>query len=83
MGVGDAHQFEQALHAAILAPAAMQRIEHSIRLCGREPRRQIVGRIDLDDIEAFFAQRVRASPPRHEADFALRRTAAKKYCDAC
>ncbi len=43
MGVGHPQQFEQALHAAILAPAAMQRVEDDIgrggaKLGGRDRR---------------------------------------------
>ena len=37
MRIGDAHPFQQALHAAILAPAAVQRVEHDV---GRRSRRR-------------------------------------------
>ena len=55
MGVGNAHQFQQALHRAVFAEAAMQGIEHRIGLGLEQLLAGIVAGIDAHRLEAFLA----------------------------
>src|SRR5208282_2854915 len=79
MRVRDAHQFEQALHAAVFAPAAMQRVEHGIGPGGDELLFQMLRRIDLDHVETFVTQGLRAALAGDEAHLAFRGTSAQQH----
>ena len=48
MRVGQAQPFQQALHAAILAPAPVQRVEDHVGGYLGEARAEIGGGVDLD-----------------------------------
>src|SRR4051812_3720641 len=79
MGIGDTQPLERALDAAILAPAAMQGIEGAIGFRLEKLRGRIFGRIDLNDIEALFAQRLCTARSRRKAYLAFRRAAAQQH----
>ena len=76
MGVGDREPLEDALDAAVLAPAAVQRIEGDV---GPEPGqhlRQVRAGVDFDDLKSLLPQRSRTLATRHERYVTLGRTAA-------
>ena len=75
MGVGQAEPVEHALDAAILAEAAVQRVEDDIGARMRQRVNdggQVVGHVDGDDLEAGFAQRDDAFAAGRERDLAFR-----------
>jgi hypothetical protein len=82
MGVGNGEPLEQALDAAVLAPAAVQGVEDDVGLRGRQRRREIRRGVDLDDLESLSPQRSRALATRRERYLALGRMAAHQHCDA-
>ncbi len=53
MGIGDAHSLEQALDAAVLAEAAMERVEAEIRLHFGQFLPDIAADIDARHAEAL------------------------------
>ena len=55
MRVGNMHQLEQTLHAAVLAPAAMQPVE-SLSVSPLAAFRKVIADIDLDNVEALLTQ---------------------------
>ncbi len=55
MRVGDFHQLQEALHTAIFAPAAVQRVESGVRLCLAQALSYVVADIYLCHLEAFIA----------------------------
>ena len=81
MRVGHAQDFEQALHATILAPAPMQRIEGDVRLRFQNLIRKIAPRVDLGHMVTAALQRFRADAPRDEAHLALRTPSALQNRD--
>lgn len=76
MGVGNAEPFEDALHAAILAPPPVQRVQHHIGRGLRQARDEVRACVDLDDVKSFAPQRGRAFTPGDERHVALGRPAA-------
>ena len=82
MGVGDPEPLEDALDAAVLAPAAVQRVEGDVGPRLAERRREVGAGVDLDDLESLLPQRSRALATRHERNLTLGRTAAHQHCDA-
>ena len=62
MGVGDAHQLEQALHAAVLAPAAVQGIEADLGFQLGQALGKIATGVDARDLVAGALQRLRRRP---------------------
>ena len=74
-------QLEQALHAAVLAPAAVQRIEADLGLDCGELLGEIAAGIDARDLVAGAFQRSRAGLARVEADLALGGQAAHQHGD--
>src|SRR6478672_3136753 len=82
MGIWDAQPFEQALHATVLAPAAVQGVEGAIDPCLEQLRCRVFPGIDLDDIEAFVAKRARTAGSRRKAHLPFRRTTAQQHSHA-
>ena len=72
MGIGQPQPFEDALHAAILAPASVKGVENRIGAQGGQPLHQVVARIDLRDGISRLAQPDGAVPARYQRDLALR-----------
>ena len=56
MGIGQLLPFEEPLHTAILAPAAVERIEDDIGGDLGQTRNKVGARIDLDHVESFCPQ---------------------------
>ena len=81
MRVGDAEQLEHALHAAVLAPAAVQRVEADLGLDGAQLVGEIAAGIDARHLIAGAFQRIRAGLARVEADLALGGQAAHQHGD--
>src|SRR6056297_3212237 len=71
MGVGDAHPFQQALDAAILAPAAVQGVENDVGFDLGQALREVGAGIDLDHVISLAAQRLGAALTRAERHLAL------------
>ena len=63
MGIGDAQPFQDALHAAILTPAAMQGVEGDIGLNFGQTRGKIGAAIDLDHLISGLPQGFGAFAP--------------------
>src|SRR6185312_361964 len=82
MGVGQAHQFQETLHGAVLAESAMQRIKYRIRARPKQLIAGIVARIDADGFEAFLGQGLHHTPPGRERDLALGRASTHQDRDA-
>src|SRR6185437_14432872 len=76
------HQFQQALHGAILAESSMQRIKYSVRLHPVELIAGIVAGIDTDWLEAFLRQRLHHATAGRQADVPFGRAAAHQNRDA-
>ena len=81
MGIGNAHPFEDALNAAVLAPAPVQRIEGDIGLQRGETRAEIGAGIDLSNGITLFPQRFRAFMPGRQRHLALGGRATHQYRD--
>ena len=73
MRVGNRKHFEDALHAAVLAEAAVQRVEAHIRIDRRELTCEISIDVDLGDAIAVLTQRLPDRRAGVETDIALRR----------
>jgi hypothetical protein len=71
MGVGNAHQLEQALHAAVFTPAPVQGIEADVRLDAEQPVGEIAAGVDARDLVSSRFQRVRTRLAGVEAHLAL------------
>ena len=71
MRIGDAKPFQQALDAAILAPAAMQGVEADVGAQFGQPRRQIGAAIDLRHLVTSLPQGLGAFAPRDKRHFPL------------
>ena len=84
-GVGQGHDVEQALDAAVLAEATVQRVENHIRLCGLyrgDKFGHVAWHVDLAHIETAGAQGFARSLAGDERDRALLGVAAHQYGDA-
>src|SRR6266702_2817195 len=81
MGIGEAHQFQQALYGAIFAETAMQGIEHRIRLCLEQLLAGIVAGIQRAGVKAFLAQRLDHAASRRERDFPFGGTPTHQHGD--
>ena len=82
VGVGDPQPLQQALHAAVLAPAAVERVEHDVGARVRKPPDQVRPGVDLNHGIARGPQRGCALGARDEGDLALGRPAAQQHRDA-
>ncbi len=82
MGIGQAQPFQDALHRAVFAEAAMQGVEHRVGFGGFELRHQVFAGIDLDRIEAFFLQGLHHAAAGRQRDLALGGAAAHQHGDA-
>ena len=79
--VGDAQQLEQALHAAVLAPAPVQGVEADLGLHLGELLGEIAAGIDARHLVAGAFQRLGAGLARVEAHLALGRQPAHQHGD--
>ena len=80
-GVGDAQQFQRALHRAVLAEAAVQRDEAALEALALELRQVALGRVEGMRIDALGLQRLQHAAARHQRDLALGRVAAHQHGD--
>src|ERR1700684_1206182 len=83
MGIGHAQEFEHALHRAVLAAAAVQRVEHHLgagieRL---DHRAQIARHVDFAHVIAQILERLGAFAPAHQRDLAFGGPAAHQHGD--
>ena len=76
MRIGYAQDLEQTLHATILAPAPMQRIEADIGLHFQDLIGQIAPCIDFADAIAMAFQRLGTALAGHQTDRAFGAPAA-------
>ena len=81
MGVGDAERLKHALDAAILAEAAMQRIEADIGAKLGEPGRHVAADIEAGRAVALRFERCGAGLAGAERHFALGRPTAHQHGD--
>ena len=79
-GVGQLHQFQRALHRAILTAPAMQGNEHPVKLFIVQRRQRFVCRVKRVGIHPTAQQRIQHRVAAHQRHFALCRTAAKHHC---
>ena len=82
MRIGNAHQFQQALHRAVLAEAAMQSIEDSIGVGAKQLIAGIVTGIHHHRIEAFFRQSLHHAAPGGQRDVAFGGASTHQHGDA-
>jgi hypothetical protein len=84
VGVGNAHQLEDALDAAILAPAAVQRVEDGIgrRREGFDKGRHVVANVDFGHLVARLSQTLRAGVSGDQRNLSLGRGPAHQNCDS-
>ncbi len=80
MGIRNFRHLKNALHAPVLAPRAVQRIESHVGLEFRQPEGQVMAGIQLGDPVACFAQCGGAGPAGDEADLPFRRQTAHQHC---
>ena len=66
MGIGDAHQVEHALHAAVLARRTVQRVEDEIGLRRGKARGDVAAHVDPRDAVAVRLERIGATVARQE-----------------
>src|SRR5438067_13895821 len=83
MCVGKLQQFQQPLHTAVFAPAAMKCVQHHIGFGFAEPLRDIFGGIDLNYIKAVISQCLGTGAPGYEANIAFGRPTAEQDRDSC
>ena len=81
MGIFEPHQVEHALHRAILARDAVERVEHDVGLCRGKPLRDIAVHVDARDAMAARFERVGDAIAAHQRHFALGRPAAHEDGD--
>src|SRR6478735_1616014 len=81
MGVGDADRLKHALDAAILAEAAMQRIEADVWAKRCELGRHVAPDIEAGHAVALRFERLGAGLAGTERDFPFRRPAAHQHHD--
>ena len=83
VGVRNAEPVEHALDRAILAEAAMQRVEHGIgaRVEGAQHRAKVAADLDRHHIVAGFAQSDDDLAPAGQADLAFGGHAAIEHCN--
>ena len=82
MGVGKAHPFEEALHGAVLAEAAMKGVEHrerSVRAHRRQPRGEVPPGIDHGHVVTSLPQGSRAFTRRGQGHLSFRRESACQH----
>jgi hypothetical protein len=79
MGVGDAQPFEQALHAAILAPAAMKRVERDVGGDLGKTLGEVRTCVHLHHVIPFCPQGGRAFATRRQRHLALGRGSAHQH----
>ena len=66
MGIRDAHQIKHALHAAVLAGRAVQRVEDEIGLRLGKARGDVAAHVDAGDAVAVRLERIGATVARQE-----------------
>ena len=81
MGVGDAERLQHALDAAILAEAAMQRVEADVGAKLGELGRHVAPDIEAAHAVALRFERLGAGLAGAERDFPFRRPAAHQHRD--
>ena len=81
MGVGDADRLEHALDAAVLAEAAMQRVEAHVGAKRGELGRHVAPDIEAGHAVALRFERLGAGLAGTERDFPFRRPAAHQHRD--
>src|SRR6478672_4628877 len=81
MGVGDAERLQYALNGAVLAEAAMQRVEADVGAKLGELGRHVAPDIEAGHVEALRFERLGAGLAGTERDFPFRRPAAHQHHD--
>ena len=81
MRIGNVQDLEQPLHASVLAPLPMQRVEADIGLELHQDLGDVATDIDLGHLEAFLAQCRRAAFAGDKADRPLGRPATHQHRD--
>src|SRR5581483_8890610 len=80
-GVGNRHRLEEALDAAVLAVAAVERVERDLDALGAEVGGHVPADRDLDDVVAALSQRGRRGTRAPLRDLALGGEAAAQHPD--
>jgi hypothetical protein len=80
-GVGNAEQFQRALHRAVFTPAAMQIDERALRTEGLERRQVVHRRIESKGIDPARLQRGEHALARHQRHLALGGKTAHEHRD--
>src|SRR5512136_1433443 len=81
MSIGNAERLEYALDAAILAEAAMQRVEAHVGAELGEPGRHVAGDVEAGRAVALCLERRGAGLARAQRHFPFRRPAAHQHGD--
>ena len=81
MGIGDGQGLQHPLHAAVLAPGAVQGVEGGVRLDPRQDLGHVAPGVHFADLGAQSSQGVGAGLARHQRYVAFRRKAAHQDGD--
>ena len=81
MGIGQLQHFEDALDGAVLADAAVQRVEDDVGLQPRQHVADVARDVDAGDPKPLAFQRAGAGFARSQRHLSLGRPAAHQDCD--